>query len=156
MSLGHRVPLISQKSIRLCWEACGHMLWNWHYNNDKNTRAKYEVRAGNYVNMDRGLSIEEMDHFCKLLGLRSLGPPKGANIIYALKWSPVIATSVDQVAGHAMVIDGYHGPDYMIINPCAQMAVSFDTENSDSCTVGRTRMERTELDGKLGKLIWYW
>jgi hypothetical protein len=102
------------------------------------------------------LSLDEMDRFYKLLDLRSLEHPRGDNILHALKWSPVIATSVEETKGHAMVIDGHLGPNYTIINPCAQMVANFDNENNDSCTVGRTPMKRTEFDRKLGKLIWYW
>jgi Papain-like cysteine protease AvrRpt2 len=145
MTLTWQVTPISQKSIRLCWEACGHMLWNWHYKDEK-VRAAYKHRAGVYSNMDTGLSQEEMDQFYKMLGLRCLENPRGENIVHALKWSPVIATSIDQSTGHAMVVDGHAGGHYMIINPCASQYVDFNTNNNDSCTVGITQIQRTEFN----------
>jgi hypothetical protein len=150
-----RVTPISQKSVQLCWEACGHMLWNWRYKDEK-MRANYKMRSGIYANMDHGLPETGMDHFYKLLGIRSLPHPRGENIVHALKWSPVIVMSVDQAYGHAMVIDGHLGPHYNIINPCAQMVVNFGTDNSDSCAVGTINIKKTEFDRKLGKFIWYW
>ena len=131
------------------------MLWNWHYKDDK-MRVLYKDRAGSYANIDQGLTHDEMDKFYKVLGLRSLENPKGENVVHALKWSPVIATSVDQAAGHAMVVDGHAGRNYMVINPCAQMAITFDSDDNDSCTVGVIQLERTGFNRKLGKFIWYW
>jgi hypothetical protein len=54
------VPLITQKAVKLCWEACGRMMWRWHFKNLNG----YASKAGNYSKLDKGLIEEEMNVFC--------------------------------------------------------------------------------------------
>ena len=41
-----------------------------------------------------------------LLGMRSLRRPKAANVQHTLEWTPVIATDIGKLAGHAVVVVG--------------------------------------------------
>jgi hypothetical protein len=62
-----QVPLISQTTVKLRWEACARMMWQWHYKNFNG----YASKAGDYSKLDKGLSEEEMDLFYKQLGPQS-------------------------------------------------------------------------------------
>jgi hypothetical protein len=150
------VPSVSQKSLNLCWEACGRMLWHWRYTNDAGARGGYARRAGAYATLDEGLTEQEMDRFYGSLDIRSLPKPGGRNVRYALNWSPVIVTSSDQVRGHAMVVAGHGSGRYTVINPCGLQVVDFDSPGGDSCAVSNTQMSQAEIDGTLGGRIWYW
>ena len=110
------VPPISQRTVKLCWEACGHMLWDWRYRDDAGMRARYAQTAGHYTSLDTGLAAAQMDKFYRRLGLRSLWKAKGANVRYALQWSPVIVTSVLEQRGHAMVVAGTNIRIYILDN----------------------------------------
>ena len=150
------VPPISQRTVKLCWEACGHMLWDWRHREDAGMRARYAQTAGHYTSLDTGLAAAQMDKFYRRLGLRSLWKAKGANVRYALQWSPVIVTSVLEQRGHAMVVAGTNNGQYTLINPCFLASFDFTQAANDSCSVGNTRMNEAELDGSLGEAIWYW
>lgn len=153
--MAYNVPILSQRTISLCWEATAHMLWQWKQG--KSAEALYLKKAGDYARMDAGLSEAQMDVFYRQLGIRSLASPAGKNVRYALKWSPVIITSVEQMQGHAMVVINHNLGQYEIINPCAVMAVNFDDAgDSGSCTSATTRLAQSQIDAKLGKFIWYW
>jgi hypothetical protein len=154
--MAYNVPVYSQSTLNRCWEACGHMLWDWFYRNNRRQRQRYARRAGSYATLDRGLSEQEMTRFYAQLGIRSLRNPGGRNVRHALRWTPVIITSVHQTTGHAMVVTGYANGNYTVVNPCAQQIVSFEPGASDSCTAGSVRRARADVDDPLGAYIWYW
>lgn len=79
-----RVPIISQRTLNLCWDACGRMMWEWRYRNNPRMRNLYNQKAGNYARMNRGLSEQQMDIFYRRLGIRSLRNPLGRNVRHAL------------------------------------------------------------------------
>src|SRR5262245_35821608 len=91
-----QVPVLAQTTPEVCWEACARMMWQWRFKNLNG----YAAKAGSWASKKTGLTQMQMDAFYQLLGLRSLTGAKGANMRHALGWSPVIFTSVDQVAGH--------------------------------------------------------
>jgi hypothetical protein len=152
----HRVPMVSQTTEKLCWEACGRMLWLWHHKKILD----YSQRAGHFATMNAGLTEDQMDVFYKQLGLRSLEKPRGANVVHALGWTPVIVTSVDEVSGHAFVVSGFDGRNrtYDVVNPSGRMVVNFDTDSnvSTASTATVIRLATHEVDSKLGSRIWYW
>ena len=84
------VPVLSQKTASVCWEACARMMWQWRYAD----LTGYSANAGAYASKDTGLTEDEMNKFDSQLGLRSLTKPKGANLQHALKWTPVIFTDM--------------------------------------------------------------
>jgi Papain-like cysteine protease AvrRpt2 len=150
-----RVPVLSQSTLNLCWEACGRMLWGWRHTTSPQSWTTYATRAGRFGTLNTGLAENQMDGFYLQLGIRSLQAPQGKNIRHALKWSPVIITSVHQAQGHAMVVVGHTGSAYTIINPCGVQAVDFDT-GVDSCSAATTPLPLATVDGALGQYIWYW
>lgn len=152
----YNVPIHSQSTTNRCWEAAGHMLWDWLYRNDARMRGRYAARAGRYATLDRGLSEQEMTRFYSQLRIRSLRNPGGRNVRHALRWTPVIVTSMSQVQGHAMVVAGSSNGQYDVVNPCAEMVVSFEPGATDSCTAGTIRMNHADIDSRLGSRIWYW
>jgi len=156
MSKQWAVPIISQRSLYLCWEASGRMLWEWYFRSNATQRNKYAQRAGNYATMNQGLTEPQMDVYYKRLGIRGLKNARGKNVRHALKWTPVIVTSVDQTTGHAMVVSGHRNGKYTVINPCAQQVVDFENPNADRCTAGTLEIPEAQIDGKLGGYIWYW
>jgi hypothetical protein len=109
------------------------MMWRWHFKNLNG----YAPKAGNYSKLDKGLTEEEMDVFYSQLGLRSFQSPKNANVIWALKWSPVILTDVDQESGHAVVAIGFEKDAYTLANPCATLSLHMERD-ADAC-VRRSR-----------------
>jgi hypothetical protein len=146
-----QVPLITQNTVKLCWEACARMMWKWRYKNLND----YSAKAGNYLKLDKGLDENEMDVFYNKLGLRSLQSPKSANVIWALKWTPVILTDVNQDTGHAVVASGFEKNSFTLANPCATLSLDFDG-GADSCVAGVVKVKADVLGAKLGKFIWYW
>lgn len=154
--MAYNVPVYSQSTINRCWEACGHMMWDWYYRNMRRQRARYATRAGRYATMDRGLSEQEMTRFYNRLGIRHLRNPRGTNVQHALRWTPVIVTSTSEVQGHAMVVTGFGNGSYNVVNPCAEMVVSFEEGATDSCTAGGVRLPQSQLESRLGGYIWYW
>lgn len=153
--MAYNVPVISQRTLNMCWEACGHMMWDWYYRRNPTRRGRYTQQAGAYATMNTGLSEQQMDTFYRLLGLRALPHPHGRNVRHALRWTPVIITSGDQVQGHAMVVTGYNQGDYSIINPCAQEVIDFGG-GGDTCTGGTVTLSASQADARLGGRIWYW
>jgi papain like cysteine protease AvrRpt2 len=150
-----QVPVISQSTINLCWEACGRMLWGWRNKTTAASWANYAARAGAFGTLNAGLIERQMDTYYRQLGIRSLEGAQGKNIRYALKWSPVIITSVSQAQGHAMVVVG-HGPgSYRVVNPCALLELDFETD-TNVCSAATKSLPATSVDGQLGKFIWYW
>jgi len=145
------VPVYTQKTVSLCWEACARMLWHWRFK----SLAGYTAKAGTFLSVGTGLTEAQMDVFYKSLGLRSWPKPKGANVRHALGWTPVIFTSVDKVSGHAMVLAGFNGTSYSVVNPCGLMSVDFDS-GTDSCSATTALLPPADIEKPLGTLIWYW
>ncbi len=152
----HNVPVISQRTINLCWEACGHMMWDWKYQKDKANRAQYASQAGQYARMNAGLSGMQCDPYYRQLGMHSTLNASGINIRNALTWSPVVITSVSRVKGHVMIAIGHNSGKYSIINPCAALAVNFESSSAGSCIGGSSKLPETKIDQELGHYIWYW
>lgn len=151
-----QVPVISQRTLSLCWEASARMLWGWRYKNSKQCWNMYSQKAGTYARINNGLSEQRMDVFYRQLGIRSLRNPSGKNIQHALKWSPVIVTSTKQAQGHALVVIGHNSRRYTVINPCAVQVVNFARPGSDSCTAASKPLHVSEIESQLGQYIWYW
>lgn len=153
---GWNVPVLTQSSLRRCWEATGHMLWQWRKGSTPTMEGIYRTLAGPYATLDTGLVAAQMTDCYKRLGIRSLTKAGGANVRHALKWTPVIVTSEEQVSGHAMVVVGVTGTHYKLINPCSVQAINFDDESGSSCQAGEVLLPRTRVDSELGGTIWYW
>ena len=151
-----RVPVISQTTLSLCWEACARMLWGWRYKNTPKSWNAYTQKSGLYARMNQGLSQQQMDVFYRKLGIRSLRNPSGKNIRHALQWTPVIVTSIRQVQGHAMVVIGHNSGNYKIINPCGVQVVDFNQPGGDSCTAASMPFPERAIESTLGQYIWYW
>ena len=153
---GWKVRILTQSTIQRCWEATGHMLWQWRKGSGPKLEESYRLLAGRYATLDTGLVAAQMTDFYKRLGIRSLAKASGANVRHALKWTPVVVTSVEQLSGHAMVVLGVTGTHYKLINPCQVMAVNFDDEARNSCQAGEVLLPRSKVDAELGGTIWYW
>jgi len=149
------VPQVGQTTISTCWEAAAHMMWDWKYQ-EPAQRALYYPYLGNFRNVKNGLSPGQMDRCYKGLGLRSLANPQGKNVLWALQWTPVIIMDVDKAFGHAMVVAGSRGQDYVIADPCAVEDLDFDKPGNDRCTFGMRKASRASADATLGSYIWYW
>ena len=145
------VQNFSQSTAKLCWEACGRMVWQWRHKGLNG----YNQKAGNYLSLNTGLTQQQMDLFYKMLGLRSLLGAKGANLRHALTWTPVIFTDINKASGHAMVAAGFNNGAYTVVNPCAVMSVDFDT-GADSCAAGSLQRTAAQVEKPLGSYIWYW
>jgi hypothetical protein len=151
-----KVPVYSQRTLNLCWEACARMLWGWKYKNTPASMSNYIQKAGAYATLSQGLTEQQMDTFYRRLGMRSLRNPSGKNIRHALKWSPVIANQIKHQPWHALVVIGFNNRKYKIINPCGVEVVSFDQTGGDSCTASSSLIQESILENELGKYIWYW
>ena len=147
----YQVPALSQSTAKLCWEACARMMWQWRHKN----LAGYAAKAGAYLNISTGLTEIEMDKFYRQLGMRSLLNPKGANLRHALNWSPVIFTDTNQTGGHAMVLIGHQSGKYNVVNPCAVQSIDFGG-GANTCAAGTLSRTEAQVEGPLGKYIWYW
>lgn len=145
------VPVFTQRTANIRWEACARMMWEWRFKSLNG----YATKAGAFLKIDRGLAELQMDVFYRQLGLRSLAGPKGANLRHALTWTPVIFTGVDQITGHAMVLAGFSGGKYRVVNPCAVMSIDFATDSA-VCGSGIILRTAADVEKPLGKFMWYW
>ena len=150
------VPIISQKTAYMCWEACGHMMWDWMYRTNAAKKAQYAKTAGKFAKLNTGLTGNQCEPFYKQLGLRVLKNASGANVRHALRWSPVVFSSVSKATGHMLIATGNANGTYTIVNPCAIMAIDFDTTSGGTCEAGATNLSQTQVDKELGHHIWYW
>lgn len=152
----YRVPMYTQSTIALCWEACGRMMWHWKRGN----LTGYPQAAGRYLQMARGLHDPELDAFCRQLGMQSLSPAKGTDLLRLLAKGPVYFVGADQNGKHAMVAVGYDlaAANYAVNNPCSVMSINFDvTGNSTgSCQAGSTNLSFVGVEGTLGRFLCYW
>lgn len=147
------VTPISQRTENMCWEACGRMLWQWRHGN----LANYQMRAGPWAFLNSGLNHHQMEIYYRLLGIRSLRSPRGANLRHALRWTPAIFTSVHQASGHAMVVTGYERGHYIVVNPCGHLTVDFSSPSGTAtCSSGTVRLPRRQVEDPLGPYMWYW
>jgi hypothetical protein len=129
------------------------MLWDWRFK----SLASYSAQAGTFLNVTTSLNDAQMDSFYTQLGLRGLSAPKGKNLRHALSWTPVVFTSVNQAAGHAMVLAGFNQLtwQYTVINPCLHETVDF-VSGGDSCSAGTVPRTVNDVEGSLGGRMWYW
>ena len=151
----YRVDKMGQESPRVCWKACGRMMWHWKYRVDLGTKAEYEKRAGVHLQVDRGYTSQEMADFYKMLGMRVLNPAYGANVRYALQWTPVIValdSDAKLVGGHVVVVIGFHGGHYNVIDPVA--IVNF--ENSAGYDAKVVPKRKGDFDRRMVREIYYW
>jgi len=149
------VPLGSQTSPRTCWEACARMMWGWRWLNSPSKLGGYAALAGATAKLDRGLEGPELTKFYERLGMRSLSGAKGANVRYALSWTPVIITNVYEAAGHAIIVSGHRSNLYTIINPAGVQTIDF-SGGGDTQAVTETFQTQSSIDRALGPTIWYW
>jgi hypothetical protein len=162
MSACWDVPVISQRTENLCWEACSRTLWYWRYRSmsTADRDSSYRRSGGSYLTLDRGLTETEMDNFYRGLGLRSKRAPTGADMRGALRNGPVIFNSIHGTRGHAMVAAYYTDSrrSYQVINPCGVEAVNFGDDGSSaaSCTASSVERAASDVDPNLGQFIWYW
>ena len=153
MAMWTDVPLIAQKLPNTCWEAVGRMVFLWRYKTDRGY--DLALRDCGYNKVQVGLTQDQLDIFYRSLGMRSLANPKGANLRFALNWSPVIFTKDFHYAGHAMVLTGFDGVTYFVNDPCMQMTT--DKYYASTCTAGPEQKAVNEVeDSYLGQFIWYW
>jgi hypothetical protein len=152
----YRVALYTQSTIESCWEACGRMMWHWRHGNLDG----YQQAAGRYLQMRQGLSEPELDAFCRQLGIRSLSPATGTDLLRLLAKGPVCFVGADQKGKHAMVAVGYDlaAASYAVNNPCSVMSVNFDENDNStgSCQAGSTNLPFVAVEKELGRFLWYW
>lgn len=151
----HDVPLVSQPTEYLCWEACGRAMWLWHHHKKL---IGYDKKGASWVTLQKGLTFQEMTSFYTALGLRELGGATGAKLRNALGWSPVVCCRGDRVQGHAMVVKGLAGDRYFIMDPSGKLEVVFDEAGgaTASPTAAITKIPRVEFEKTLYPKIWYW
>jgi hypothetical protein len=152
----YRVPMYTQSTIALCWEACGRMMWHWRRGN----LTGYPQAAGRYLQMARGLQEPELDAFCRQLGMQSLSPARGTDLLRLLAKGPVYYVGADQNGKHAMVAVGYDlaAASYAVNNPCSVLSINFDENASatGSCQAGSTNLAFVGVEGDLGRFLWHW
>ena len=160
MAQCHDVPVISQKTIQLCWEACAQMMWHWRYRSKSKAEleSSYREAAGAYLRINKGLVENEMNIFYRQLGMRSAERPNADIIRHQLERSPVIFTSIAQTQGHAMVAAYYDAAknSYLVVNPCGLMEISFDLDGHDSCQAMGAHLSAANAEKNLGMFMWYW
>jgi hypothetical protein len=151
----YAVEKIGQRTAHMCWEACGHMMWNWRYRNDLGMLGRYEDKIGPFAQLDRGLHRDEQPVFYKLLELRKLKPAYGYNVRFALQWTPVIVALDSQpkiIGGHIVVVIGFHEDYYNVIDPAA--GVDFQRPDGYEAVVVSRR--KAEIDDQMVPQIFYW
>ncbi len=127
-----------------------------NYRKTQQQGSRYEARAGRYATLDKGLTEQKINKFYSRLRIQALRNPHGANVRHALKWTPVIVTSVHEATGHAMVVIGHAAGTYQVVNPCYQMSVNFEPGAIHSCEAGSVSQDAAEIDEELKHFIWYW
>jgi len=157
VTMWNDVPLIPQGLPNTCWEAVGRMMFRWRYKSDHGY--DLALRDFGYNKVQVGLTQDQLDIFYRYVGMRSFGSlakhPTGANLRFALNWSPVIFTEDFQVAGHAMVLTGFDSGTYFVNDSCAAMAT--DKYGAKTCSAAPGRKAVNEVEGRyLGQFIWYW
>src|SRR5438270_438717 len=103
-------------------EACGHMVWYWCHSSESDQNKDYLKAAGDYPNRDADMHVSEIHAFYQKLGMTGKNPGKpspAADVLGALKKSPVIWFSTFGGPGHMMVIEAYDEPSqqFQIIDP---------------------------------------
>lgn len=147
----HRVPVFTQSTISLCWEACARMMWAWRHNGLEG----YTQRAGTFLGNTGGLSPTQMDAFYRQLGMRSQSGGGASALKHALTFSPVAFYLASKGLGHALVASGDKGQSILINNPCLVEAIDFETDSA-TCEAGRVSMPLRKLQADLGRTIWFW
>lgn len=167
MSAPYEITLISQPNAKLCAVACGAMMWAWRSVEKGGQVPNLGGILGPYLATGVGQSEDELSGFYARFSLIQLGGAKskvpgiqratGANVRYALKWSPVIVLldpQRDQITGHVVVVAGHQGDTYTIANPSGTKTLNFGGQDSDEAAF--TTMQTGALDRTMGRCIWYW
>lgn len=160
-SMWSNVPVFSQSTAALCWEACARMMWHWR-NTGATREADYRRAAGAYLTKNSGLQEVQMDVFYRQLGMRHLHHPKGIHLLERLQVGPLIFTSISKQRGHAMAAVGFKRERYFgrgtyaVLNPCAVMSMDFDSNSPGSCTAGSVDLAFSTVDPELGAFVWFW
>jgi hypothetical protein len=166
----HKVQVITQPNPRLCWRTSGEMMWNWRAT-EKKVPGSYQSKAAPWLNNTEGASEAEASAYFRALGLTQLGGSNskvpsirkatGANIRYALQWSPVVvaenpsSANADQNRGHIFVVIGIAGQSYVCANSAGRMAQDFVT-NENTVSGDYTLSQIGVLDRIMGPVIYYW
>src|SRR5262249_36605966 len=103
----HCVPIISQSTPSLCWEACARMMWYWKHRGEPGKEAGYTQAAGRYLRVTRGLGDNEMDTFYRSLGMAGEKNPNGEGLRRRVQKSPVVTVWGRGASGHAVLVNGY-------------------------------------------------
>jgi hypothetical protein len=150
----HRVPLITQRTLALCWEAAGHMLYLWRHPGDE---AGYRTAAGSFLRRSTGLREDQLAAFyVSRLGMVERSTTQLTGNLLAR--SPVITALGDDRTAHAVAIIGVETDDYrtfLISNPCLQEVIDFGS-GAGSCTGGEVEMSRDDLVARLRPRFWYY
>jgi hypothetical protein len=160
MAIRHQVPLISQATSSLCWEACGQMMWHWKHRDQKigDRSANYRRTAGPYARMNRGLTEAELLVYYNTLGLRQARTATSREIIRTLLAnSPVVFSDVTQAAGHAMVAVHHCTVQraYTANNPCGHQSMNFGS-GAGQCTATAVVLPAPGVERNVGTFVWYW
>src|SRR3954447_26741759 len=145
------VPVLTQSTPNVCWEACAGMMWQWRHQNLDG----YAAAAGAFATRNTGLTEIEMDNFYHSLGMRHFQRPHGDNLRHALSFSPVIFNDIRQARGHAMVATGFADGRYTIANPCSAQMIDFEA-NTNVCSGSTLSLSGAAVDRHLGRYLWYW
>jgi len=164
----YKILPITQPDPKLCNIACGAMMWAWQFAEMGGKMASFAVLAGKFLKRADGMDVEQQSEFFRGLGLCQLGGARsavpsikkvgGANVRYALKWSPVIVARDDgQKRGHTIVVTDHANDEYLIADPSAVQTINFGKgAESDSNQGGFTSMGTGVFDRGLSGVIWYW
>jgi hypothetical protein len=150
----HAVPLLSQVSVKKCWEASARMMWAWR----KGGLVGYAQAAGKAATEDRGRSEDEMQAFNTSLGMQSKPRPKGLDLLRLLAAGPVLFTGIRKIWGHASVATGYdHARGiYKVNNPAGVTSYDFDDESKDKATGTAVDVSMKDVEKSLGRFVWHW
>jgi hypothetical protein len=159
MASPYRVPLISQATPELCWEASGRMMWLWKHQGERSTvqEAGYRSAAGTFTRINRGLSDSEALVYYNALGLRQARTVSKDIVKKLLAGSPVVFSDVNQARGHAMVAIYYCPVQriYTVNNPCGVQSMNI-ASGGGQCTATAVVLPAQTVEGNLGAFVWHW
>ena len=153
-----QVPVIPQQNPRLCWEACGRMLWVWRHANAPEVWSEYARRAGAFSKMTHELTEPRMDQYYRQLGLRSSRSTSGQDLRKALKTGPVIVATAERTRGHAMVVIGHEMGNYLLVDPSRVHVWDFGEVDGVEVlqTISPLPFSELDLESILGTYSWFW
>ena len=164
----YKINLVSQKSPERCNIACGAMMWAWKSVETGGKIAGFNVLAGKWLQRTEGMDVDQQGEFFRGLGLRQLGGTRsavasikkagGANVRYALQWSPVVVARDDgKSKGHTLVVADHANNEYLIADPAGKQSMDFSQgAGTDSNDAAFTTMATGVFDRGLSGVIWYW